>query len=109
MIGKFSADPSGLRVRADFDWRVHGDLVKIVDLNLGNMSVTNDLENVLAALVGELPNPITQFRFIYRDTMGEWDHIRVRDHEVLAHTFEFEVVAGPRDPDELEKLLGGEK
>ena len=33
--------------QADFSYSMTLDLIKIVDLNLGNKSVTNDIENVL--------------------------------------------------------------
>jgi hypothetical protein len=33
--------------QADFTYTMTLDLIKIVDLNLGNKSVTNDIENLL--------------------------------------------------------------
>lgn len=56
--------------KADYTYAIEGDTVKIVDLNLGNVSVTNDAENVI--------NEIAQIeyirdkRIIYKDSEGDW-------------------------------------
>lgn len=71
--------------KSDFDWR-HVEIFKdnrattvieIVDLDLGNMSVTNDIENVVTQIATELPedNPITENAIIYRDSEGIWDEV----------------------------------
>jgi hypothetical protein len=53
--------------------RVTDDAVYIVDMaeEVGSMSVTNDAEAVVHNLNSEYGNR----RFIYRDTMGQWDEL----------------------------------
>lgn len=51
--------------------KVEEDRVFLIDLNLGNKSVTNDAENVYVKIKKIFPN----HRIIYRDTMGRWDEI----------------------------------
>lgn len=57
--------------------KVENDKVFIIDLNLGNKSVTNDAENVYIELKQIFPD----HRIIYKDTMGHWDEI-VMDEEL---------------------------
>lgn len=58
--------------RADYDIvRVESDRVFIIDLDLGNKSVTNDAEYVYSDLQSLWPNR----RVIYRDSMGNWDEM----------------------------------
>ena len=47
------------------------EMVKVIDLNLGNKSVTNDAENVVRELFTSFGNR----RFIYRDSEGYWDEL----------------------------------
>lgn len=57
---------------ADYDIvRVEKDRIFIVDLDLGNKSVTNDAERVYFDLQSQWPNR----RVIYRDSMGRWYEI----------------------------------
>ncbi|MEX3556324.1 MAG: hypothetical protein VB131_07160 [Burkholderia gladioli] len=42
------------------------------------MSVTNDIERVLADIKGE-GVPLGSYRVIYRDTMGVWDEVVLND------------------------------
>jgi hypothetical protein len=39
-----------LTTEADFTYSISGNVISIVDLNLGNRSVTNDIENVLCKM-----------------------------------------------------------
>lgn len=62
-------------VRSDFFFhRLDETTVAVIDLNLGNMSVTNDAENVVRWLMtrGSLANGD---RLIYRDSDGLWGQI----------------------------------
>ena len=60
--------------KADFKiTHVTEDRVFVVDLNLGNMSVTNDAERVYKEVRQRHPNK----RVIYKDSMGNWDEIRL--------------------------------
>ncbi len=58
------------------DWeivKVDEHRVFIEDLNLGRMSVTNDAENVFAAIQLKYPGR----RVIYMDSEGRWDEIQM--------------------------------
>jgi hypothetical protein len=51
----------------------------ITDLDEGGMSVTNDIENVLAVLVAE--GALTPgMRVIYRDSEDLWDEVIIDEH-----------------------------
>ena len=63
--------------RADFLYRVGGldgkKYLMIVDQDLGHMSVTNDIENVVADIAAvEHIDPKEHF-IVYRDSKGRWD------------------------------------
>lgn len=62
-----------LKLRSDFHIEeITPDKIFIVDLNNdAYMSVTNDAENVVAYLYERYGNR----RFIYLDTMGNWDEL----------------------------------
>lgn len=62
-------------VHSDFFFhRLDDHTVAVIDLNLGNRSVSNDAENVVRWLRarGSLRN---SDRLIYRDSDGKWDQI----------------------------------
>lgn len=63
--------------------KVESDRVFLIDLNLGNRSVTNDAESVFSKIKKIFPD----HRVIYRDSMGRWDEI-VLDEE-LSNPSEF--------------------
>jgi hypothetical protein len=63
--------------RANFFYRLgevdQQKILLIWDQNAGNMSVTNDIENVVANIAAyEGINPIS-YLIIYRDSEGNWD------------------------------------
>lgn len=62
---------------ADYTYELHGNVVCIIDHDNG-MSVTNDIERVLADIKGE-GVPLGSYRVIYRDTMGVWDEVVLND------------------------------
>ena len=58
--------------RSDYEVvRVEEDRVFIIDLDLGNKSVTNDAEEVLKEIQFHFPGR----RLIYRDSLGKWDEM----------------------------------
>jgi hypothetical protein len=63
---------------ADFSWMVAGEkeapFVLLVDLDSGGKSVTNDAENVVAALSTELD--LDDVPVYYRDSAGSWDELK---------------------------------
>jgi hypothetical protein len=62
--------------------------VLIVDLDQGNISVTNDIGNVLATVAGQLPRRAHHYRWFYRDSTGAWDRLEPVTGRISA---------GPRD------------
>jgi hypothetical protein len=41
----------------------------------GGMSVTNDVENVLAFIAAGIEAPLYEYVILYRDSVGQWDRI----------------------------------
>jgi hypothetical protein len=64
-----------VETQADFTYTIHGGVIAIVDLDLGNCSVTNDVENVLRKIEHFHQGSIVGFRIMYRDSAGIWDGI----------------------------------
>ena len=60
-------------VKCDYAYGIEHGVVKIVDLDMGNVSVTNDAENVLTE-IQSIEN-IKDKRIIYRDSVGQWDEL----------------------------------
>lgn len=54
----------------------------IVDSNLGNMSVTNDMENVLDEIEKRTQLPLKDYKIIYRDSMNNWDGVDYKNGNV---------------------------
>ena len=68
---------------ADFSYTASEDVLKIVDLDLGGNSVTNEAERVLGKIERWRPGLIARCRIMYRDSRGiwdglEWDGLEVR-------------------------------
>jgi len=61
---------------ADFTYSIEGNIVSIVDLDLGNRSVTNDIENVLRKIEEYHQGSIAGFKIMYRDSQKTWDGVR---------------------------------
>lgn len=65
--------------RADFDWKIVGNQLQIIDLDQGNASVTNDVERVLDDIYHEGID-LDRFVILYRDSTGQWDQIVTEDN-----------------------------
>ena len=93
-------------VRADFELHVEENRleIRIVDQDLGGMSVTNDLENVLNLVATKVQRSLEDYDILYRDSTGTWDMVVVR--KSLAGTFTAEVIVGPRGPELAEFMRG---
>lgn len=61
---------------ADYTYTVEGNVIAIVDLDLGNRSVTNDIEYILDDIRSEIGD-LAGYSVIYRDSMGRWDGVRL--------------------------------
>ena len=90
-------------VRADFQLQVDepAKRIKIIDEDLGNMSVTNDMEAVLREVALQVDEALSAYAIVYRDSTGIWDRIMVTPHEMLAHTWRFVILPGPGDSPEV--------
>lgn len=64
------------RFNADYTYTVEDNVIAIVDLDLGNRSVTNDMELVLNEIRAELGD-LAGLSVIYQDSMGRWDGVRL--------------------------------
>jgi hypothetical protein len=60
---------------AEFSYSLDQGILKIVDLSLGADSVTNDAEKVLRKIAQRHPGSISDYRVMYRDSLGIWDGI----------------------------------
>jgi hypothetical protein len=58
------------------DYLVHlidDNVVYIIDLDDGGMSVTNDIDNVIAEICNDEAIVVDDYNWVYRDTSGQWD------------------------------------
>lgn len=62
--------------RANYTYSVEDNIIAIIDLDLGNKSVTNDIDNVIDDIRTELGG-LSGYCVIYRDSMGRWDGVRL--------------------------------
>ncbi len=95
-------------VRADFWAGLVADELFIIDSDLGNRSVTNDLEAVLLEIFRKLvPSEINyaDLKIRYRDTMGEWDRILIERLEGFDSSFSAEIVSGRNEAPPSASLL----
>lgn len=60
---------------ADFEFFKRDDVIVVIDLNLGSVSITNDVKFVLQKIRLKFGN--TQHTIIYRDSDGIYDQIQV--------------------------------
>lgn len=68
---------------ADYTYRITNGVISIIDLDQGGVSVTNDIENVIAEIVyKENIDPI-KYKIIYRDSAGFWDGYRFLEEEFV--------------------------
>ena len=59
--------------KANYTYRVFGKIIAINDLDMGNMSVTNDIENVVAEICNKEDINKEDFVWIYNDSEENWD------------------------------------
>ncbi len=72
-------DPRRPDFRARFTWGIDGSILWLKDEGTECRSLTNDLENCLVELSGDLPagTQLTHYHIIYRDSEGTWDAIAI--------------------------------
>ena len=61
------------KTRAEFTYSMVLNRIKIVDLNRGTASVTNDIENVLRKIEAWHQGSIAGYRIMYMDADAYWD------------------------------------
>lgn len=92
--------PLGVTTRSDWNWTITPltyaneatafgtfsiEVITIFDKDLGNMSVTNDVENVLEAIAKEVPKPLSEYPITYFDSTDSEDEIIVgRNNKFLS-------------------------
>lgn len=64
------------RFSADYTYTIEDNVIAIVDLDLGNRSVTNDIELVLDEIRAEVGD-LAGYAVVYRDSTGRWDGVRL--------------------------------
>lgn len=70
--------------RADYEYTIARNgpapVLQIIDLDEGNMSVTNDLPAVLLAIWREISTHTNLLELVitYRDSQGDWDFIELK-------------------------------
>lgn len=71
--------------KSDFTYKIFSDerVISIVDLDKGNMSVTNNIENVVKEIADEANVRISHFKIIYRDSSGIWDGYDPRNDKFI--------------------------
>ena len=94
-------------VRANYTMTVDERVreIRITDEDLGNMSVTNDLEQVLCDVALNVDQSLDSYSIVYRDSTGTWDRIIVTRHKVLAHVFNVTVRPGPRPSENRDNMV----
>lgn len=67
--------------RAQYSWGIDGNVLWLKDDGTECRSLTNDLENCLTEIAGELKGGKTllDYRIIYRDSTSIWDAVRVTE------------------------------
>lgn len=59
--------------RADYEYFINEGVVSIVDLDKGNKSLTNDIENVIEEVCLRAGIKPHEYKWVYRDSGGMWD------------------------------------
>lgn len=61
---------------SDYDWEITGDVLHIIDLNLGRKTVTNNATEVINEITESIGDRIRKVKIVYRDSEGIWDGIK---------------------------------
>lgn len=88
-----------MKARSDYNYRhlIDAKIIMIVDLNKGNTSVTNDIENVVEDICVKRFNtfiPPAGWRVIYKDSEGIWSEYSPNDYtfDPISPTFANELI-----------------
>lgn len=58
--------------KSDYGWIFEDNILTIEDFDLGGVSVTNNIENILKDLRSEIGEKITDSQIIFRGSDGMW-------------------------------------
>ena len=61
--------------KSDYKWNFSERILTIEDLNMGRMSVTNNIVNILSEIKQQIGNKIHEAKIIYRDSEMIWDGV----------------------------------
>lgn len=75
--------------RSDYVYKVHNGVIAIKDLNLGKMSVTNNIENVVTKICQDEDLDIRWHTIIYQDSEGEIYEFYLSDKSFHPISFNF--------------------
>lgn len=75
---------------ADFTYTIKNNTIEIIDLNLGNKSVTNDIENVIRKIATEQNIDPHDYKIIYKDSEGDWTEVRIINNIIEYHPIDYE-------------------
>lgn len=66
------------------------DCIVIEDLNMGSVSVTNDIENVVAEIYKSHDIDLSNYLIVYKDSSGQWDvYDPIKDNFIGLGTFKW--------------------
>lgn len=76
-----------MKAKSDYGYVIDQKILFIEDRDLGNRSVTNDIENVLSDIIESEKNNegflLDNYSIIYRDSSGSIDGVETRDNRFL--------------------------
>lgn len=70
--------------RAEYTWGIDGNILWLKDIGQHCRSLTNDMENAMAEIQGQIEQPINAFTIIYKDSEGTWDGITITRFDLKA-------------------------
>ncbi|WP_445453130.1 hypothetical protein [Flavobacterium sp. 25HG05S-40] len=81
--------------KSDYIYKIHqvDKVIEIEDLNLGKMSVTNNIENVVDEIAKKEEINRDDFKVIYRDSVGNWDGYNTKTKEFISLDTDMRIVA----------------
>lgn len=77
-------DKSNLFGGSNYSWGIDGNILWLKDNGGPGRSLTNDMENALAEIQGQIENPLTEYRIIYKDSDGAWDGVTIKRFNMKA-------------------------
>jgi len=73
-------------IRSNYTYNTLNDVLYIIDENLGGMSVTNNMEDVLEA-IREDGIDLQNYKIMYKDSEGIWDGVRITKYDPIEIIF----------------------